>query len=793
MGVTINELVTNFSFNVNKSGLNDYENGIKKARNTEKQASKDRISQAEQERNKLLKDIQAIKTAKTKWLNDHNKLELKYIKEQDSIKNKINALNVKEWNTRQKLKEQENNKALKDAKTQIEYELKGYENKRKALEWLADLKAKKAAKELSDQEKIRTEQEKLNAANRKNLAEYNSKNRMAKLDALLEERRLQRQNHKEKLDQIRQERRDRLASLAETGAMLYGAKTVTDNLIVNPTKTAGNLEEVYNFLEAFGKTDAQGLKRIKSTIKSASKLGVNMPVDIGNIGIELGKAGYEERGNKKELSSLLPLIVGFARASGGEPKQAAELMTNAFSSMKITDPQKQKDMTDAMVAGLNISKLDFADFQYGFKYAAGSHAALGGGLPDLIANLAILANRGIKGSTAGTGLRTIDANTAMMMGSDMDKSLQGSRRNAKKWGRVKSSLKELGIDEKDIIDKDTGMLDTAQFFSMLKSKMTPTELKKLGKSQRFGKNQILFDLFGKTAMNAAYFLTEDTEQDRYIRDYFKKGKYRGETGRVLPMLNKGLNYQAAQANISFEFAKEAVGKQFLPIATKLLETLREITDVITNMQPKNLEWVKWLGSIALAAIGVGVAVKGIGLAVAFVTASNPLLLAASLVIGDLMSALAGGPSVLAPFVGWLGKMVGQIDYMVGGPIAWLIDKLSLLYNKVKDLMGLSGGATIIPDFGIETPVTPRKSKSSGQVPFLKGKEPIYNGLPKYITGVGGSRGGGGGGGGGGNIVTINQTIHANNNDAPRMAKVIKDVTKENLTMINSLRPQMVTP
>ena len=135
MGVTINELVTNFIFNLDKKGSNEYENTIKRVRNTEKQASKDRVTQAEKERNKLLKDINDIRNAKNKWLNDHNKLELKYIKEQESIKNKINALNVKEANARQKLKEQEHNKALKDAKIQTEYALKGYENKRKAVEW----------------------------------------------------------------------------------------------------------------------------------------------------------------------------------------------------------------------------------------------------------------------------------------------------------------------------------------------------------------------------------------------------------------------------------------------------------------------------------------------------------------------------------------------------------------------------------------------------------------------------------------------------------------------------------
>src|SRR5690606_11885348 len=55
---------------------------------------------------------------------------------------------------------------------------------------------------------------------------------------------------------------------------------------------------------------------------------------------------------------------------------------------------------------------DIDDMAYSLKYAAAPAASLGISVDDLNAALAILGNRGIRGSTAGTALRRVFLNLA---------------------------------------------------------------------------------------------------------------------------------------------------------------------------------------------------------------------------------------------------------------------------------------------------------------------------------------------------------------------------------------------
>lgn len=795
MGITINELVTKFTFDVNKSGLNDYESGIKKARNTEKQASKDRISQAEQERNKLLKDIEAVKTAKTKWLNDHNKLELKYIKEQESLKNKINALNVKDWNFRQKLKEQEHNKAIKDTKTLTEFELKGYENKRKAVEWLADLKAKKANQELQEQRRIRDEQERLNTANRKNLAEYNSKNRMARLDAIVEERRLQRQNHKEKLDQIRRERTDRLQNITELAGLGYGAKNTFDKLIASPTKVASDMEKANIFLQTFGDTDAQGQKYIQKKIKEGAKLGAAMPLDIEQMVIELGKGGYKGKGSgdKNELANMIPFIMQLSRATGGSPTEAGELITNTAASFGIKSKDGYSRITDMFTYALNESKLNFADLSLALKYSGGSSGAAGESLPTILANMAIARQKGINLSTLGTSSRMMT-----LRSSEVADNLGASIKKRGKTQGIQETYKNLGITEKDIINKGGGLDKDKLFFYLRKKfKMDDKHIEEISLGTYKGPQlpsqlalmKTMKSLFGVTAVSGAMALLKENEYDKNMRKNMQSEKYLGESGRVNQKLNSGMDYQMMQAEIEWYYAKQNFGKQFLPIATKLAKAITDMSEAFANMTPKQVGFVNYAGILTTALLGLASGAKAFNMVAPLLGKSwaigfGPVGLVA-VGIADLISYLTGGPSMTGGLIwaiqslekwltgGKFGQALGQFasDFVNAG------DRVQFLIDKVKTLLGLtsggSSGKTVdiiknpkgVPEFGNPKARNFNSTKRNSPMSFTGGAV-VKSSVSETV-------------------VHFSQYINSNSSNPGQVVKEVAHGTKKALAMINS--------
>lgn len=108
-----------------------------------------------------------------------------------------------------------------------------------------------------------------------------------------------------------------------------------------------------------------------------------------------------------EIQTSLKGVALFASATGTSFKDSADLMTSALSVFNLR-ASETTNLANLFTAALNYSKLNSEQLGLAIQYVANTAAQAGLPIQDLVADVASLANAGIRsGSTIGTGLRQV--------------------------------------------------------------------------------------------------------------------------------------------------------------------------------------------------------------------------------------------------------------------------------------------------------------------------------------------------------------------------------------------------
>jgi TP901 family phage tail tape measure protein len=122
----------------------------------------------------------------------------------------------------------------------------------------------------------------------------------------------------------------------------------------------------------------------------------------------MGLAGW---GTNESIAGLGP-VLNLAAAGDLELGRTSDIVTDAMTSMKLAAGELNKDgientihFTNSLAAAMSNSNTDVDQMGEAFKYVAPLAGALGYDINDLSLALGLMANVGVKGSQAGTGLR----------------------------------------------------------------------------------------------------------------------------------------------------------------------------------------------------------------------------------------------------------------------------------------------------------------------------------------------------------------------------------------------------
>lgn len=303
-------------------------------------------------------------------------------------------------------------------------------------------------------------------------------------------------------------------------------------------------------------------------------------------------------------------VLNLAAASGEDLARVSDILTDAISA--FGDEAKDAGRyADVLAAASSNANTDVAGLGEAFKMVAPVAGALGYSLEDTAVALGLMANAGVKGSAAGTALRSALTNLV------------------KPTAQMQKKMKELGIEVKDSNGEmkplDVLLQDLRKSFS------------KLSDDQ---KANAAATIFGKEAMSGMLAILNASESD-----FNKLTKAINNSEGVAQEMADTMqnNLQGKLTNL-----KSALEELAIKIFDALEPALTWLVDIIQSV----VDWFNGLGKGAQTAI---VAIAGI------VAAIGPLLVAG----GTLLTLVGGFMTVLPTLIPLLTGLMGPIGVVAG--------------------------------------------------------------------------------------------------------------------------------
>lgn len=331
-------------------------------------------------------------------------------------------------------------------------------------------------------------------------------------------------------------------------------------------KTATDFEKTMNTMEAVAGVPGPELEKLR---KLAIQLGADTVFSANEAGqamLELAKAGIS---TSDIMGGALANTLDLATAGDLELAEAATIAANAMNTFKLSG-EESKIAVDALAGSANASSADVADLAQAL--AQGSLAAKLAGLDiqETTAVLGAFADNGIRGSDAGTSLKT------MLL------------RLIPVTTRSKEAMKKLGLDFQDA---QGNILPITEIFEQLQQKMGP-----LSEAQR---NVALQTIFGTDAFRAAAIASELGAEG--LEKYLSATEEVGAASKVAEGKMKGLPGVIEELKGSFETFLLTVGDDIAPVVKQLGEALKDLLNEFAKLDPGTRQAILKFALIALVA------------------------------------------------------------------------------------------------------------------------------------------------------------------------------------------------
>ncbi|MGS3290658.1 phage tail tape measure protein [Klebsiella michiganensis] len=177
----------------------------------------------------------------------------------------------------------------------------------------------------------------------------------------------------------------------------------------------------------------KGDSQLAGLREQAKKLGAETAFttrDAASGQAFLAMAGF----TPEAIRAALPGVLNMALAGGMDLGESADISSNILSQFHL-DPKEMDRVSDVLTAAFTRTNTDLLNIGEAMKYAGTGMAGLGVDVERTTAMIGVMANVGLRGSIAGTGLQTTFS------------------RLAAPTGKAKAALKELGVTVADATGK----------------------------------------------------------------------------------------------------------------------------------------------------------------------------------------------------------------------------------------------------------------------------------------------------------------------------------------------------
>jgi TP901 family phage tail tape measure protein len=332
-----------------------------------------------------------------------------------------------------------------------------------------------------------------------------------------------------------------------------------------------------NIKASTGATSGEIDKIKASAMQMSQALGVG-PTEAAQGMLELLKAGMS-------LDSVLggagKTAMEFAKVGEMDVAQAAVVMSDAMNVFKVSSDVA----ANALSSAADASSTSIAQMSEAFSMSSAVAGLAGQSIEDLSATLAILANNGVKGSDAGTSVKTM----LMRLMAPADDAV--------------GALDQLGLSVASFRGADGQMKPMVDIIGTLNQAM--------GGLDQTAKDDIFRRIFGADAIRAASILaTSGVDGFNGMRDAMKSALPVSEKYK---MMMSGLAGSAANVLAALQRMAIAVSDAVAPALASVVPFITGFIDGLTKLATDNKEAVAGFAKFAVAAVAVGSALTGLGI------------------------------------------------------------------------------------------------------------------------------------------------------------------------------------
>lgn len=315
---------------------------------------------------------------------------------------------------------------------------------------------------------------------------------------------------------------------------IAGLGTLVSNVVQDAAAYDNSMQTVRNILATHDKRGGfdsrfKGMERIVRDVGMQTKFTAPEVADAAKF---LAMAGF----NLEGISQSISPIADIALVGDTELGETADVVTNIMTGYGIA-PSRVKNAADVMTMTFTKSNTTLLEMAEAYQYAASLLSMNGTSFEEATAALGILGDAGIKGSQAGTTMRTITLNIA-----------KPTKQQAKMW-------EQLGVDR---LDKNGNVRDLYSIFRDLHDKNL--NITQLG------------SLFHKTAAMGAGVLTNHVDKwNEIIEQNFLS---EGLTQRLAD--EKKNTIQGLWAQLTSAFTEDGI-QAFEGVQAPIRDMLKSIT------------------------------------------------------------------------------------------------------------------------------------------------------------------------------------------------------------------------
>lgn len=347
---------------------------------------------------------------------------------------------------------------------------------------------------------------------------------------------------------------------------------VSAGLVAAGTMAATTFMDFDRVITGAGAKAGASAAELEKMRAAATQMGADFPVsatEVAQAMDALAASGF----NANQTVALMPSILTSAVASGEGLAQTSQVVTSALNIWGMVQEnvgQNAARVADVIQQAANASALGLQDFGVALQYAGAPAAALNVNIEELSTALALIKNRGIDASTAGTSLRSLFTRLS----------------NPPK--QAAEAIAQLGLQ---VTDSAGNFIGLENVISQMRSAMHG-----LNDTQRIALAQAIAGTEGYSALLSLV----DTAPEEYRRMTEEINNAAGSSARQYEIMKNTLSGSVEDMKGSLEALAINFGSVLAPSIRQAAAAIGSIADAINAMSP---EQKAMLADIAMGIVG----------------------------------------------------------------------------------------------------------------------------------------------------------------------------------------------